>query len=148
MRNRDSILHLYIISDGIANVPLDKPLLPLTRRKYNSETHADAFDVARLLVKERINVLIEDNLTAQDSIPLLAIDAQLDLGDIDMNLLQGLEKMKPYGEGNSQPLFVTRNLFKKRSPKKIHSGFSIWLSDGSKVLEGIVYDKDLLEILD
>jgi Mg-chelatase subunit ChlI/Mg-chelatase subunit ChlD len=58
LRNRDSILHLYVISDGIANVPLVKPLSPLTRRRYSSETQADTFDVSRLLVKEGIKVHI------------------------------------------------------------------------------------------
>ena len=56
LRNRDSLLHLYIISDGIANVPLDRPLNPLTRRRYSSEAQADSFDVLRLLVKEGVKV--------------------------------------------------------------------------------------------
>ena len=58
LRNKDSILHLYVISDGIVNVPLDIPLSPLTRRRYSSEAQADTFDVARLLVKEDIRVHI------------------------------------------------------------------------------------------
>jgi len=98
--------------------------------------------------KQKINSFIEDNLTPQDFIPILAIDAELDFCDIDTYLVQSLEKVKPYGEGNPEPLFVARNLFKKGDPRKINSGFSIWLSDGKKVLEGVIYDKDLLEIID
>jgi len=56
LRNRDAIPHLYIVSDGIVNVPLDTPLSPLTRRRFSSEAQADAFDVARLLAKEEIKV--------------------------------------------------------------------------------------------
>jgi magnesium chelatase subunit D len=56
LRNKDAIPHLYIVSDGIVNVPLDTPLSPLTRRRYSSEAQADAFDVARLLAKEEIKV--------------------------------------------------------------------------------------------
>ncbi len=56
LRNRDAVPHLYIVSDGIVNVPLDTPLSPLTRRRYSSEAQADAFDVARLLAKEEIKV--------------------------------------------------------------------------------------------
>lgn len=56
LRNKDSLLHLYIISDGIANVPLDKPLNPLSRRRYSSEAQADSFDVLRLLIKEGVKV--------------------------------------------------------------------------------------------
>ena len=56
LRNRDAVPHLYIVSDGIVNVPLDTPLSPLTRRRYSSDAQADAFDVARLLAKEEIKV--------------------------------------------------------------------------------------------
>ena len=56
MRNRDSQLHLYIISDGIVNVPLDEPLSPISRRRYSNEAQADSFDVIRLVVKEGIKV--------------------------------------------------------------------------------------------
>ena len=56
LRNRDAVPHLYVVSDGIVNVPLDTPLSPLTRRRYTSDAQADAFDVARLLAKEEIRV--------------------------------------------------------------------------------------------
>jgi len=56
LRNRDTVPHLYIVSDGIVNVPLDTPLSPLTRRRYSNEAQADAFDVAHLLAKEEIKV--------------------------------------------------------------------------------------------
>jgi Mg-chelatase subunit ChlI/Mg-chelatase subunit ChlD len=58
LRNRDAVPHLYVVSDGIVNVPLDTPLSPLTRRRYSSDAQADAFDVARLLAKEEIKVHI------------------------------------------------------------------------------------------
>jgi Mg-chelatase subunit ChlI/Mg-chelatase subunit ChlD len=80
LRNRDSILHLYVISDGIANVPLDNPLSPLTRRRYSSETHADAFDVARLLVKEGIKVhIVNTNHSDSERLPLREKDTRISL---------------------------------------------------------------------
>jgi Mg-chelatase subunit ChlI/Mg-chelatase subunit ChlD len=80
LRNRDSILHLYVISDGIANVPLDKPLSPLTRRRYTSDTHADSFDVARLLVKEGINVhIVNTNHSDNEKVPLIGKDSRISL---------------------------------------------------------------------
>jgi Mg-chelatase subunit ChlD len=80
LRNRDSILHLYVISDGIANVPFDKPLSPLTRRRYSSETQADTFDVARLLVKEGIKVhIVNTNDSGSEEIPLKRKDARIRL---------------------------------------------------------------------
>ncbi|MCW3979540.1 MAG: hypothetical protein NWF12_07310, partial [Candidatus Bathyarchaeota archaeon] len=43
---------------GIANVPLDVPLSPLTRRRYTSDAQADSFDVARLITKEGYRVYV------------------------------------------------------------------------------------------
>jgi len=52
MRNREAAIHLIVISDGIANVPLQRPISPLSRRRYLSEAQADALDVARLIARE------------------------------------------------------------------------------------------------
>jgi Mg-chelatase subunit ChlI/Mg-chelatase subunit ChlD len=56
LRNREAIPHLIVVSDGIANVPLEVPLSPLTRRRYTSEAQADSFDVSRLIAKEGFKV--------------------------------------------------------------------------------------------
>jgi Mg-chelatase subunit ChlI/Mg-chelatase subunit ChlD len=58
LRNRDAVSHLVVVSDGIANVPLDVPLSPLTRRRYTSDAQADSFDVARLIAKEGFRVYV------------------------------------------------------------------------------------------
>lgn len=58
MRNRDAIPNLVVITDGIVNVPLEKPLSPLTRRKYSGEAQADAVDAAHLIAKEKFKVHI------------------------------------------------------------------------------------------
>ena len=98
--------------------------------------------------REKINSYIENNLKPQDLVPSIDVDAELNFKDIDIEFVEWMEKLKPYGEGNSRPLFVTHNIFKKSPPKKIKSYFSLWLSDGDKTFEGIIYRKDLLEIID
>ncbi|MCK4520115.1 MAG: hypothetical protein KAT96_03030, partial [Candidatus Omnitrophica bacterium] len=97
--------------------------------------------------RKKINVSIKENLCSRDLIPAIDIDAVLDFKDIDIGLAQGLEKLKPYGEGNSKPLFAACNISKKSSPKKINSYYSLWLSNGKRTFEGIVYDKDVLAII-
>jgi Mg-chelatase subunit ChlD len=82
LRNKDSISYLYIISDGIANVPLDEPLSPLTRRRYTSEAQADSFDVAHLLVKEDFNIHIFNTNHSKDeaeSLPIMDGDKRIKL---------------------------------------------------------------------
>ncbi len=98
--------------------------------------------------REKINTLIEEELDREDFIPSLDIDAKIDFSSIDMDLVEGLEKMRPYGEGNSKPLFASYNISKRGEPQKISSFHSIWLDDGERTFEGIVYDKDIVELLD
>lgn len=98
--------------------------------------------------REKINALIKEDLCPQDLIPAIDIDALINFNDIDMGLVEGVEKLKPYGEGNSKPLFTAYNISKKGAPKKIKSFYSVWLSDSKRTFEGIVYGKDILEIMD
>ena len=57
-RNRDSILMLIILSDGIANIPLKQPLSSYSRRRFLSEAQADVMDVARFLVRDGIRTVV------------------------------------------------------------------------------------------
>lgn len=117
---------------------------------YGGHSKAAGVHISKLKLenfKERINSLIEENLSPQDFIPTLDIDGFLNFDNINMGLVEDLEKLKPYGEANPKPLFSTFNIFKKSNPKKINSGFSVWLSSGKKTFEGIIYDKDVLEII-
>jgi Mg-chelatase subunit ChlD len=74
LRNKDAVPYLYIISDGIVNVPLETPLSPLTRRRFNSEAQADSFDVAHLLSKYGIKIIVfntNHSETEADMYPLI-----------------------------------------------------------------------------
>jgi len=97
--------------------------------------------------KEKINFYIKDNFDSQDFIPTLDVDVSLDFESITTGFVEDLERVEPYGEGNPEPLFAAYGIFKKSSPKKIRAGFSLWLSNQGRVFEGIVYDKNVLEII-
>jgi Mg-chelatase subunit ChlI/Mg-chelatase subunit ChlD len=56
-RNKDAILMLIIVSDGIANVALKTPVSTRTRKRYRSEAQADAMDMARVLAREEIKTI-------------------------------------------------------------------------------------------
>ncbi|NQT28362.1 MAG: single-stranded-DNA-specific exonuclease RecJ [Candidatus Omnitrophica bacterium] len=98
--------------------------------------------------REKINALIKEDSCSQDFIPTINVDALIDFSNIDMGLAEGLEKLKPYGEGNPKPLFAAYNISKKGSPKKINSFYSLWLEDGETTYEAICYDKDILKVID
>jgi magnesium chelatase subunit I len=58
MRRRDIIPALIIISDGIVNVHLKRPLTPFTREKYLNVAQADVLDAANLLGKDGIKTIV------------------------------------------------------------------------------------------
>jgi len=97
--------------------------------------------------RDKISSLIEESLAPEDFIPTVDIDSELAFTDISSQLAESLDNLKPYGEGNPVPQFASRNVFKKSAPKKIKFGWVLWLSDGTRTFEGIVYDKDILEII-
>lgn len=59
---------------------------------------------------EKLSGIIEEELVGKDIAPELAIDAEIGLDEIDFKLIEDLEKMEPFGEGNEQAVFLSRNL--------------------------------------
>lgn len=49
-------------------------------------------------------------LTKEDIIPKVSIDIVLPLGYINEDMIEELEKLEPFGKGNSKPIFAERNL--------------------------------------
>ncbi len=58
LKTKEIIPVLVIISDGIANVPLDNPLNPEIRKKFLNPAQADVIDVARRIAKEKIRTIV------------------------------------------------------------------------------------------
>ncbi|UCH01764.1 MAG: hypothetical protein JSV20_07970 [Candidatus Bathyarchaeota archaeon] len=57
-RNKDAILMLIIVSDGITNIPLKHPLSRRIRGSVKSEAQSDCIDVARYLARDNIRTII------------------------------------------------------------------------------------------
>ena len=63
--------------------------------------------------------------------------------DITFSLLDDIERMKPFGEGNPAPLFVTKEVSLKHPPKKINKGmYSVWLTKDKFTYEGVYSARD------
>jgi len=60
--------------------------------------------------REKINQLHRDIFEKIDFRPKLDIDLELNQRDINLELAQQLELMKPFGYGNPKPVFMCRNL--------------------------------------
>lgn len=49
--------------------------------------------------------------------PKLRVDAELDLGDISLNLLETQQMLEPYGSANTQPVFAARGIAPALEPR-------------------------------
>jgi single-stranded-DNA-specific exonuclease len=98
--------------------------------------------------RRNINNYIKENTQAEDLIPVLDVDLKLDFSDINIEFIEALESLEPFGEENPKAMFASFSVSKKSSPKKINSGYSVWLSDGNRTFEAVVYDSGLLDILE
>ena len=59
---------------------------------------------------ERLIADAERELRDVELTAKLDIDAEIDLSDLTWDLVEGIQKLQPFGEGNKRPVFVSRNL--------------------------------------
>ena len=97
--------------------------------------------------REKINSLIKANSSPEDFVPVADIDLKIDFKDITISLVDEIDKLRPFGEGNPEPMFVSYGVCAKDGPKKISGGHSLWFTDGVMTFEGMIYDKDIIEIV-
>ena len=98
--------------------------------------------------KEKVNEKVEAMVSMSDLVPTLKIDLELSFKDINMGLVEEIEKLRPFGEENPLPLFVSFRVNKKTPLKKINNGYSVWLTQEGRIFEGIIYDKDITQIIE
>jgi len=54
----------------------------------------------------RLETAVEATADPREAVPTLSIDAHLPIGDVTPGLMEGLEQLGPFGQGNPHPLFV------------------------------------------
>ncbi|RIW37659.1 single-stranded-DNA-specific exonuclease RecJ [Bacillus salacetis] len=54
-------------------------------------------------LRKRLNSYAAEQLTEEDFIPLTELDASIDLADIDLETIEALEMLAPFGMGNPKP---------------------------------------------
>ncbi|MBD7909897.1 single-stranded-DNA-specific exonuclease RecJ [Clostridium cibarium] len=84
-------------------------------------------------------------LSEEDIVPVTRIDSPLALSNIDEELINNIEKLKPFGKGNNSPLFAVRNLQVTRvffmGKEKNFMKFRFLLPGGNSYIEGVNFDK-------
>jgi single-stranded-DNA-specific exonuclease len=59
---------------------------------------------------ERMQEVGEEKLAGKDLLPRLRIDMELDLSEVTEELVEDIIRLKPYGSGNSEPVFISHNV--------------------------------------
>ena len=86
----------------------------------------------------RFEEIARNSLAAEDLIPVLEVDAELEFSEIGLSLIRHIETLKPFGIGNPEPLFVTKAV--EVSERRDFSGGSrLRLRQGGKLLGAVVF---------
>ena len=81
--------------------------------KYGGHSQAAGISIENKNLEkfyEKLNALIESELRGKDISPEILIDAEISPEDIGFKLAEEIKKMEPFGKGNEEPIFLTKNL--------------------------------------
>ena len=85
-----------------------------------------------------INEVAAKTLELKKLTPTLAIDCEIPLASIDEALVQTIDELQPYGEGNPSPVFCTRGVEVKSYPQIMGKGtLKFWVQQGEKAISAI-----------
>jgi single-stranded-DNA-specific exonuclease len=90
--------------------------------RFGGHAHAVGFALPSESVeslKQRLNVYAQAHLKPEDFLPELRVDAEIPLGSVTPELLEGLAQLEPFGHGNREPVFSSHGVNLLFPPKII-----------------------------
>jgi single-stranded-DNA-specific exonuclease len=87
--------------------------------KFGGHAAACGFTIKRENIeplRQKLNEHAAEKLSEADLLPELKIDAIVSAGSLNLNLVEQIKTMEPFGAGNPKPVFVTRNLSLDHEP--------------------------------
>jgi len=89
--------------------------------------------------REKLNSFVKENLKGKRLQPSLFIDFEIEFKDITSKLLDYLNMFSPFGEGNPEPVFLSRDLSIKGVSSLPWGGKTVWLEQKGPNNERVVY---------
>lgn len=107
---------------------------------FGGHAQAAGLTVKKELLNElraRINQVSFEQMTVSDLIQTHEVDIELEsLSQLTIPFLQELTRMEPFGQGNPEPVFLSRKLRLKSPPEKYgRNMLRLWVTDANTVLE-------------
>ena len=89
---------------------------------------------------EEFNKIVKD-AKIDEIIPIINIDAKINLNEINKQIVESLKQLEPFGEGNKMPIFAFKNL-KIDSIRALTEGkhIKMTLKDGNTVINAIGFN--------
>lgn len=109
--------------------------------QYGGHEYAGGLTIAAAHLPEfaaRFEAIAREKLCAEDLVPPLDIDAELEFAEIGLGLMRELEALRPFGVGNPDPLLLSRNL-EVSDRREINGGVRLRLRQGSRTLDGVAF---------
>lgn len=84
---------------------------------------------------------IAEESKIDEIIPIINIDAKINLNEINKEMVESLKQLEPYGEGNKMPIFAFKNL-KIDSIRALTEGkhIKLTLKDGNTIINAIGFN--------
>ena len=88
--------------------------------RFGGHAHAVGFSLPSDRIDElrkRLDAYARARLAAEDLIPVLEAEAEIELSGINPELIRTVQRMEPFGVGNREPIFIARQLRVLLPPK-------------------------------
>jgi single-stranded-DNA-specific exonuclease len=88
--------------------------------RFGGHSHAVGFSLPSEHIDElrrRLDDYARARLTTEDLIPVLEAESEIELSGITPELIRTVQRMEPFGVGNREPIFISRNLRVLLPPK-------------------------------
>src|SRR6185436_13849474 len=90
--------------------------------KFGGHSHAAGVTIRSDRIDElrrRLNAHARQVLTEEDLRPIVTIDCDISLKQATLDLLSEVNRLEPFGSGNPQPVFASRNVKVVERPRVI-----------------------------
>ena len=71
---------------------------------------------AKVEFKKRLEAKLIEQVSPQDLVPKITVDAYLELGEANSKLLDDMAQLEPFGNQNPQPSFIIKNVTLMKQP--------------------------------